>query len=457
MITRSIIVKGIAFVVLTVGLILYVGANFLGVFNFIGDPDYTVKMPLKDASGLFPRGEVTYRGVKVGEVGPLDLNDTGLTANIILDGGGPEIPADLQAVVSSRSAVGERFLDLKPNSNNGPYLKDGGTIPADRVQVPVQVEAVLANLDKLAATVPLPDLQTTVSELSTAFNNLGPKLQILLDSTNALVNSANEYLPQTLTLIRDARTVLQTQNELANPIRSFSSDLKEVTAQLRESDEDIRRLTDTGSDAGNELSALLDESGDPLRRTLREALTLSQITRNHVRDIQSVLQLYPGLAAAIPTILPDTKDPSSEGRARLALVLNLNDPPLCPANLGNGYFPPPQGSPYTTEPVKPHPKYRAYCRAAIGGTVNVRGVKPEYPFKDNKPQPPPEWYEAFYRDGPYEGIFGSPTEREGVDQERDRQQQTRALKMHTSLKLPGLLSAPATTGSFGLTPAVLGK
>lgn len=455
MITRSIIVKGIAFVVLTLGLIVYVGANFLGAFNFIGDPDYTVKMPLKDAAGLFPRGEVTYRGVKVGEVGELDLNDTGLTANLTLEGGGPDIPADLQAVVSSRSAVGERFLDLKPNSAQGPFLSDGDTIPADRVQVPVQVEAVLANLDKLAATVPLPDLQTTVSELSTAFNNLGPKLQILLDSTNALVSSANEYLPQTLTLIRDARTVLQTQNDLSNPIRSFSSDLKLVTAQLRESDEDLRRLTETGSDAGNELTALLDESGDPLRRTLREALTLSQITRNHVRDIQTVLQLYPGLAAAVPTILPDTKDPTSEGRARLSLVLNLNDPPLCPAN--KGYFgPSTPADPASTATPTPI-KYRAYCDVPIYDPIQVRGIKPQYPFLDNKPQPPPEWYEAFYQGGPTEGIFGGPTEREGVDHERERQQQSRALKMHTSLKLPGLLSAPATTGSFGLTPAVLGK
>lgn len=457
MITRSIIVKGIAFVALTLGLIVYVGANFLGVFNFLGDPDYTVKMPLKDAAGLFTRGEVTYRGVKVGEVGPLDLNDTGLTAALVLEGGGPDIPADLQAVVSSRSAVGERFLDLQPNSAQGPFLKDGDTIPADRVRVPVQVEKVLANLDQLAASVPLADLQTTVSELSTAFDNLGPKLQILLDSTNALVSSANQYLPQTLTLIRDARTVLQTQNDLSNPIRSFASDLKLVTAQLRESDEDIRRLTDTGQDAGNEISALLDESGDPLRRTLREALTLSQITRNHVRDIQTVLQLYPGLAAAIPTILPDTKDPTSEGRARLSLVLNINDPPLCPPNLGNGYFlPVDPADPADVRPPNPI-KYRAYCRVPIGDPKVVRGIKPQYPFLDNKPQPPSEWFEAFYRGGPTEGIFGGPTEPEGADRDRERQRQTRALKMHSSMKLPGLLSAPATTGSFGLVPSVLGK
>lgn len=444
MITRSVIVKGIAFVVLTLGLILYVGAAYLGAFNFLGSPDYTVRMPLADASGVFSRGEVTYRGVVVGEVGPLELHDTGLTANLVLKGGGPDIPADLDAVVASRSAVGERFIDLKPKSNQGPYLKDGDTIPADRVQVPVQVESVLENLDKLAASVPLTDLQTTVGELSAAFDNLGPKLQILLDSTNSLVTTANQYLPQTLALIRDARTVLQTQNELANPVRSFASDLKLVTAQLRDSDSDIRRLTETGPDAGREVTALLDESGDALHRTIREALTFSQISRAHVRDIQSVLQLYPGLAAAIPTILPS----DGTDRARLALVLNINNPPLC----FSGYEATDTNqSPTSTARPKPI-NYRAYCREPIFDPILVRGVKPQYPFKDGKPQPPPEWFFAFYQDGPEEGIFGKPTEREGGHEKRVRQQVNASLP-----SMPGLLSAPATTGRFGLVPTVLGN
>jgi phospholipid/cholesterol/gamma-HCH transport system substrate-binding protein len=447
MITRSIIAKGIAFVALTVGLILYVGGNYLGVFNFLGAPDYRVKLPLTDASGVFSRGEVTYRGVKVGEVGPLDLNDTGLVANLVIKGGSPDIPADLTAVVASRTAVGERFVDLKPNVNQGPFLKDGDTIAADRVQLPVQVESVLENLDKLAASVPLPDLQSTVSELSAAFNNLGPKLQILLDSTNSLVTTANQYLPETLALIRDARTVLQTQNELADPVKSFSSDLKLITAQLKDSDPDVRKLLDTGPDAGHELSALLDESGDGLHGTIRETLTLSQITRDHVRDIQSVLQLYPGLAAAIPTILPN----DGSGRARLALVLNINDPPLCPFNQG---YQDTQLIPSSSTAKQNPINYRAYCRVPIYDPKVVRGIKPQYPFLDGKPQPPPEWFRAFYSDGPTEGIFGKSTKRPDGGDKRKGQSVNASFD---SAALPGLLSAPATTGQFGLVSGVLGN
>ncbi len=445
MITRATKIRFVAFVVLTVGLVLYVGVHFLGVFSFLGAHDYTVRLPLTDASGLFPRAEVTYRGVKVGDVGPLDLADTGVTANLVLKGGGPEIPADLLAVVSSRSAVGERFVDLLPNSAKGPFLRDGDTIPADRVQLPVPVADVLANLDRLAASVPLADLQTTVSELGKAFNNLGPKLQLLLDSTHSLVETANQTLPETLTLIHDARTVLRTQNDLADPIKSFSSDLKLVTAQLKDSDPDVRRLLDTGPDAGREISELLDESGKGLGRTIREGLTLSQITRDHLRDIQSVLQLYPGLAAIFPTVLPN----DGSGRAQLGLVLNINDPPVCTSgyeatDIQDG-----------KDVSRPDPlNYRAYCREPIGSPVDVRGIKPQYPFLDGKPQPPSDWFFAFYHDGPEAGVFGKPTERDGDHRKRQAQVTSYASFDHSSL--PGLLSAPATTGQFGLVPAVLG-
>lgn len=445
MITRATAVRGIAFVVLTVALVLYVGAHFLGAFSFVGKQDYNVRLPISDASGLFPRAEVTYRGVKAGEVGPLELTPGGVTATLVMTGGGPDIPSDLRAVVASRSAVGERFVDLLPNTAQGPFLKDGDTIPADRVTLPTPVEDVLKNLDSLAATVPLPDLQTTVAELSNAFDNLGPKLQLLLDSTHSLVSSANAYLPQTTKLIHDAKKVLDTQNDLSDPIKSFSSDLKKVTKQLKDSDPDVRDLLKTGPDAGRELSALIDESGDGLHDTIKESLTLSQITRDHVRDIQSVLQLYPGLAAAIPTILPN----DGTNRAQLGLVLNINNPPSCV----NGYQATDIQAGEDVTPPDPL-NYRAYCREPIYSPTDVRGIKPQYPFLNGQPQVPPDWFNAFYQDGPEAGINGKPTKLHGHYPNRERQTVNYD---YDPTNMPLLLAAPATTGQFGLIHTLLGN
>jgi phospholipid/cholesterol/gamma-HCH transport system substrate-binding protein len=444
MITRATAIRAVLFVVLTVALVFYIGAQFLGLFNFIGARNYTVRMPLADASGLFSRSEVTFRGVKVGDVGPLRLTDTGAEADLVIEGGGPKIPADLTAVVADRSAVGEKYVDLRPNTDRGPFLEDGDTIPADRVSIPVPVQTVLQSVDTLVASVPLGDLRTTVSELGIAFNNLGPKLQLLLDSTHSLTVSATENLPQTLALIRDARTVLQTQNDLADPIKSFTSDLKKVSKQLKDSDPDVRRLLRTGPDASHEISDLLDEAGDGLHDTIRESLTLSQILKGRLRAIQSILQLYPGLAAAVPTILP------GDGTAHLGLVLNVGDPPNCV----KGYEATKRRS--GTDMQKRWPiNWRAYCRKPIFDPTDVRGVKPQYPFVNGHPGTPPQWFYAFYTDGPAAGIYGPSRSGGHHDGDRSRADADQATAMFGGGMAPGLLGVPASFGQFGLTPGLL--
>jgi phospholipid/cholesterol/gamma-HCH transport system substrate-binding protein len=447
MITRATIVRAVLFVILTAGLVLFIGAHFLGLFSFVGAQDYNVRVPLQNANGLFERSEVTYRGVKAGIIEHLELTDNGVDAVLKLDGGGPPVPSDLTALVADRSAVGERYIDLRPHRDGAPYLRDGDSIAPDRVMTPIPVESVLANLDKLAGTVPLPDLRTTVSELGKAFGNLGPKLQLLLDSTNALVTTANRTLPETVSLIHDARTVLNTQNDLSDPIKSFSSDLKKVTAQLKQSDPDVRHLLKTAPDAGRELSALVDESGKDLGHTVRELDTTSKITRDHLRDIQTVLQLYPGLAAAIPTILPT----DGSDRARLGLVINFNDPPLCT----KGYEATPYEDPKSVArfPIN----YRAYCREPLYSPTDVRGVKPQYPFVNDRPQQPPDWFFSFYTDGPQAGIKGPPADFEGGRRKDTRPHNGWSDSSVDYTSLPGLLSAPATYGQFGLLPTLLGS
>ena len=41
------------------------------------------------------------------------------------------IPSDVVAVVANRSAIGEQYVDLQPQNDTGPYLRDGSTIERD--------------------------------------------------------------------------------------------------------------------------------------------------------------------------------------------------------------------------------------------------------------------------------------------------------------------------------------
>lgn len=102
-----------AFLLIAVVSVVYVGGNYAGLGRLFGSRGYVVTAQLADSGGIFTNAEVAYRGVTVGRVGQLHLTDSGVSVDLDLDPGGPDIPADTTAVVANRSAVGQ-FVDLQP-------------------------------------------------------------------------------------------------------------------------------------------------------------------------------------------------------------------------------------------------------------------------------------------------------------------------------------------------------
>src|SRR5207237_7669427 len=105
---------------------------------------------------------------------------------------------------------GDAAVNPTPPKGAPPYLSTGQVIPMDRNRLPVATQVLLTNLDNLVRSVDTKNLQVAVSELGKAFNNQGPALGSLLDSTNALLQTAQQNLPDTLALIKLSGGVLQT-------------------------------------------------------------------------------------------------------------------------------------------------------------------------------------------------------------------------------------------------------
>ena len=87
--------------------------------EMLGVGQYTVTVELPETGGLYPRGNVTYRGAQVGTVESVHLTDTGVAAVLSLNSN-IEIPADLEAEVHSLSSVGEQYVQLLPRSGSAP-------------------------------------------------------------------------------------------------------------------------------------------------------------------------------------------------------------------------------------------------------------------------------------------------------------------------------------------------
>ncbi|MFF0532403.1 MCE family protein [Nocardia amikacinitolerans] len=319
--TRLVRNQLVVFLVIAVIGVIFVGAKYIRLDHMLGFGHYEVRVDAEQTGGIYKGAEVTYRGVPVGRVGDLALTDEGVSMTLVIDSDSPRIPASAEAVVANRSAIGEQYLDLRPDSDSAPYLKEGSVISG--AQTPIPVEQLVSSVDHFTRTVDLEALNTTVTELGKAFDGKGDDLQVLLQALNEFTTTFHETLPETIQLIRDGRVVFGTQAEQADAIRRFSDGLDRLTAQLRASDPAIRRLIGTGADAGEQVGALLDESGGALTEDLANLRVLMQGISPKFYALRPLLQMLPQLSLGASATAP------GDGTSHFGLVLETNNPPAC--------------------------------------------------------------------------------------------------------------------------------
>ena len=300
---------------------VYVALTYAKLGALAGVGRYTVHAEFEDSGGIFANAEVTYQGVPVGRVGALHLTRDGVRVDLELDSRGPRVPATAQAVVANRSAIGEQFVDLRPASARGPYLRDGSVITDTSIPTPVQ--DVISSAVALADSLPIHDLSVVVTELGKAFDGNGEDLKLLLDSLSNLAKSGNDSVAQSISLIRNSNTVLSTQADQADPIGTWAKNLGLITAQLASADPDLRRLLTNGTTTATEIAALLTRSDSDA----------STILRNLAKDVDNVKSTFVAVSpvlAMISAISGGSYTPApGDGTIHFGIVLETNNPPAC--------------------------------------------------------------------------------------------------------------------------------
>src|SRR5699024_11969778 len=124
MLTRSTKIRLLVFGLISVVFIVYALIRFADLDRVFGSSGYQLTLQLEETGGIFPRAEVVYRGVPVGRVGKIELTDSGLEAQLQIEPDKPPIPADIEVRIANRSAVGEQFVGLQPQSQSEEHTSE---------------------------------------------------------------------------------------------------------------------------------------------------------------------------------------------------------------------------------------------------------------------------------------------------------------------------------------------
>lgn len=349
---------------------------FFGYMNvpasFLGVGRYTVILELPQAGGLYPEGNVTYRGVAVGRVKDVRLTDSGVAAVLSLKSG-IDIPADLDAQVHSVSAVGEQYIALLPRSRNASPLKHGDVIPADRTSIPPNINTLLAAASTGLQAIPGGDLKTVVDELYAAVGGLGPELSRLFSGMISLSKGAREDLDSIVNLIDKSNPLLDSQVQSSDAIQRWASNLAVVTTQLKEADSSVADLLTKGSRSTEEVKMLVERLQPTVPILMANLVSVGDVALTYRDNIETLLVAVPQAVGNVQGIMvanADTKQ--SYVGAYLSFNLNLNLPPPCTT----GFLPIQQQRAASHVDAPDVPEGSFYCRIPQDSNITtVRGAR----------------------------------------------------------------------------------
>lgn len=383
--TRRILIQIAIFAVIATTALAIMVLGYMRLPTLLGVGQYRVTLQLPETGGLYPRGNVTYRGVEVGEVKSVELTESGIAAVLSLDSN-VKIPADLDAEVHSVSAVGEQFVQLLPRTGDGPVLTDGDVIPVDRTTVPTDINRVLDNTNRGLEAIPRENLKTVIDEAYIAVGGLGPELRRLVTGSAALASDARQNLDPLTTLIDQSKPVLDSQTDTAGSIDAWAANLASVSGQLQRQDSAVAGILDKAPGAAEEVRALFDRLQPTLPIVLANLVSIGEVAVAYQPSLEQLLVLLPQGTAVTQAVGVHKRNTKQDYEGD-ALVFNLNlaipafpapiplPPQQLPPPCTTGFLPAQQQRIPTFEDYPDRPVGNLYCRVPQDAPFNVRGAR----------------------------------------------------------------------------------
>lgn len=260
-----------------------------------------VKAAFNDVQGLRDGAEVRVGQVRAGRVSAIALD--GDHAVVTLEIRSPEVRhvyRNATAVVTNRSLLGQKFVELRPGVPSAGELPEGAVIPASQTQSSTQLLELLQVFDG-------PTRRATAGSLQELGNGAAGHAADLRDA----IDAGPEILPDLGAVsralaVRDGADFISMMRSLESLSRRFEgrgSEIKELTSQFADT------LDAIGVDEGRHLEDTLGEAPESMRE-LRTALVRLQ---EPLRSTDTAMtSLRPG-AQALATATLDLRGVLREG------------------------------------------------------------------------------------------------------------------------------------------------
>src|ERR1700749_3604937 len=369
MLTRFIRMQLIVFAVLTVAALIARGVFYLPIPSPLGVGQYRLVAELPASGGLYRTSNVTYRGIQIGRVTRVEPTAHGVRASLSIDS--PyQIPIDASANVHSVSAIGEQYLDLVSKDNPGKFFAAGQTIT--KGTVPSEIGPALDAANRGLSALPNRKIASLLDETAQAVGGLGPSLQRLVDSTQAIVGDFEAKMSDVDDIIANAAPILDSQVDSGDSIARWSHNLKVLTAQTAHTDQHVQSILSKAAPTADQVNDVFNDVRESLPQTLANLEVVADMLMRYNKGLEQLLVFLPEVGSVAQTLIA-----SAPGSVLMNFNLSLNNPPPCLT----GFLPASEWRSPADVSTAPLPE-GTYCKIPQDTQANaVRGAR-NYPCVD---------------------------------------------------------------------------
>jgi phospholipid/cholesterol/gamma-HCH transport system substrate-binding protein len=206
-----------------------------------------------------------------------------------------KVAADVKAVVRTTSLLGEKFVDLQPESPGPPYLADGTIIEVEDTSKATELEDVFAQLGTILGSGNLEDLNAFTAAQAKILGNHSGDLKEVLSRlrkfTDLLVSRKGDIAASMDSFDNVSRTILDSSATLESFLESFG-EASGVLADQKEGLQDLLFSLQRFSDVSLRLLDATEEGLTKQFADLRPVLRTAVKNSGNIRKTLTTLATF---------------------------------------------------------------------------------------------------------------------------------------------------------------------
>ena len=266
---------GVGLLVLSAAALLAVMSVKVGALSQVGD-QLNVEVVLGDAAGLTEGAAVRVAGVQVGQVNGMGVDHDMARLEVTL-AKSAQLRTDAKLQVRARSILGEKYLEITPQSKDAPLIADGAELSVPTPQT--EIDELVNSLGPLVSAMDAEAMHLAMERLGTALEQDPDQLARMLTSVDTILSNGADVSQELGGLVTETQSTL----------RGVSSMVKDVRPMIAKTDSIMRRL-DSASEGLPKISSDVELMVADARAMVKDSHALLKRLEGSMDHMETVLE-----------------------------------------------------------------------------------------------------------------------------------------------------------------------